>query len=172
MPAARENRHPTLIAEFGTPGDARAAIEALEHHGIDGLEITVLHGPGEGRRQSADRRVLAHIARRLAKGAGAGALIGAVLFGVIGVSFATAGWPVGVIAALLLVGATLGATVGALVSFERGVGMSEDWERTFHEPSAAARPMWIGVYARALADMVRARLVLEDHRPLEVREPS
>jgi hypothetical protein len=172
MPALRDNRHPTLIAEFGTPGDARAAIEALEHHGIDGLEITVLDGPGEGRRQPADRRALTHLGGRLAKGAGVGALIGAVLFGVIGVAFAAAGWPAGAIAALVLVGATLGATVGALVSFERGVGMSEDWERTFQEPSAAASPMWIGVNAREPADMVRAREVLEDHRPLEVRAPS
>ena len=41
MPAQHERRRPSLTAEFGTPGDARAAMEALENHGIDGLEITV-----------------------------------------------------------------------------------------------------------------------------------
>jgi hypothetical protein len=172
MPALRQNRHPKLIAEFGTPGDARAAIEALEHHGIDGLEIQVLGDPDEGRRQPADRRALTHVGKRLAKGLVLGALIGGLAFAVVGVAFAAAGSPAGVIAALVLVGLALGAIVGAFVSVERGVGMSEDWERTFQKPSGAARPMWIGVNARAPADIVRVREVLEDHRPLELRTPS
>jgi hypothetical protein len=169
MPTLRQTRHPTLIAEFGTPGDARAAIEALEHHGIDGLEIQVLDGPADGRRRAADTRTLVHLGRRLARGLAGGALIGAALFGVVALGFAIAGSPVGVIAALVVVGAALGATVGAFWSVERGVGMSEDWEKTFHEPARAARPMWIGVHTRAQPDTVRAREVLEDHRPLDVR---
>jgi hypothetical protein len=171
MPTLRQSRHPTLIAEFGTPGDARAAIEALEHHGIDGLEIKVLDGPGEGRRQPADRRALTYLSGRLAKGIAAGALMGALVFLVVGIAFAAAGYPAGVVAALALLGAALGAIVGAFLSLERGVGMSEDWERTFHEPTAAARPMWIGVHTRSDPDTVRAREVLEDHRPLDIRAP-
>ena len=169
MPALRQNRHPRLIAEFRTRGAARAAMEALEHHGIDGLEITVLDGPSEGRRQPADRRALTHLTGRLAKGLVLGALIGALLFTVVGVAFWAAGSPPGVIAALVLVGVALGAIVGALVSLERGVGMSEDWERTFHEPAAARRRMRIGVHTRSDPDTIRAREVLVDHRPIDIR---
>ena len=172
MPALRQNRNPALIAEFGTPGDARAAIEALEHHGIDGLEIAVLDGAGEGRRQPADRRVLTHLSKRLAKGLGAGTLLGGALFAVVGTAFAAASSPAGAVIALVLVGAALGAIVGAFVSFERGVGMSEDWERTFHEPAAAARPMAIGVNTHSDSDTSRAREVIEDHRPLDIRTPA
>jgi hypothetical protein len=50
MPTQNPRRRPSLAAEFGTPGDARAAMEALENHGIDGLEITVLDGPADDHR--------------------------------------------------------------------------------------------------------------------------
>jgi hypothetical protein len=172
MPARRENRRPTLIAEFGTPGDARAAIEALEHHGIDGLEIQVLDDPGEGRRQTADRRALAHVSGRLAKGIALGALVGAGLFAVIGLAFVAASFPAVAIGALMIAGIGLGAVVGAFWSVERGVGMSEDWEKTFQEPASAARPMRIGVYTKSDPDVARAREVLEDHHPLDVRTPA
>ena len=47
MPTGNQRRRPSLTAEFGTPGEARAAMKALENHGIDGLEITVLDGPAD-----------------------------------------------------------------------------------------------------------------------------
>jgi hypothetical protein len=164
-----ERRRPTLIAEFGTPGDARAAIEALENHGIDGLEITVLDAPGEGRRQPADRRALTHVGGRVAKGAVLGALIGAVLLGVISLVVAAAGGPIAAIVVLPIMGAGLGAAVGAFWSVERGVGVSEDWEKTFQEPAAAAEPTRVAVYTNADEDTARARQVLEDHRPRDVQ---
>jgi hypothetical protein len=165
----RERRRPTLIAEFGTPGDARAAIEALENHGIDGLEITVLDAPGKDRRQPADRRALTHVGGRVAKGAALGALAGAVILGVVGLVVAAAGGPVAAMVVLLIIGAGLGAAVGAFWSVERGVGMSEDWEKTFQEPASATKPMRIGVYTKAETDTARARRVLEDHRPLGIQ---
>ena len=75
MPAQDQRRRPALTAEFGTPGDARAAMEALENHGIDGLEITVLDGHGEQGRRSADRRELVYISGRVGKGTAVGIYI-------------------------------------------------------------------------------------------------
>jgi hypothetical protein len=162
-------RRPTLIAEFGTPGDARTAIEALENHGIDGLEITVLDGATEDRRQPADRRALTHVGGRVAKGAAFGALVGAVLLGIVGLVVAAAGGPIAAMVALLIIGAGLGAAVGAFWSVERGVGMSEDWEKTFQEPAAAPEVTRIGVFTSAADETARARQVLEEHRPLDVQ---
>jgi hypothetical protein len=170
MPTQNPRRRPSLAARYGTPGDARAAIEALENHGIDGLAITVLDGPEEDRRQGADRRALVHVGGRVAKGIALGALVGAMVLGVVGVIVAVAGAPAAVIVAFVFVGAGLGAAVGAFWSVERGVGMSEDWEKTFQEPSAATKPVRIGVYTRDDANTERARQVLEDHRPLDVHD--
>src|SRR6266704_2496125 len=99
MPAQNQRRRPSLTAEFGTAGDARAAMEALENRGIVGLMVGV---------------------------------------------------------------------AGAFWGVERGVGMSEDWEKTFEEPAAAAKPMRIGVYTNRKAETMRARHVLEHHRPLDI----
>jgi len=160
--------NPALIADFGSPEEARASIEALEHHGIDGLEISIVAEADEIRRQSADRRTLVHLTGRVAKGIGAGALVGAVLFCVAGVAFVAAGWPLGAAVALVLAGATIGATAGAFIGVERGVAASEGWERTFHEPKAT--PVSIGVHTADASDVVRAREVLEGHHPLALRD--
>jgi hypothetical protein len=170
MPTQNQRRRPSLAAEFGTPGDARAAMEALENHGIDGLEITVLDGPGDDHRRPADRRALVHVGGRVAKGIALGAVVGAVVLGLVGVIVAVAGAPAAVILAFVLLGAGLGAAVGAFWSVERGVAMSEDWEKTFQEPAAATKPMRIGVFTRGEADTIRARQVLEDHRPLDIQD--
>jgi hypothetical protein len=167
-----QRRRPSLTAEFGTPGDARAAMKALENHGIDGLEITVLDGPEDNDRQPADRRELVFISGRVGKGAALGAVVGAVVLGVVGVITAIAGAAAVLIVAFVLLGAGLGAAVGAFLGVERGVGMSEDWEKTFEEPAAATKPMRIGVYTSGDAETMRARHVLEHHRPLDIRDQT
>jgi hypothetical protein len=172
MPAQNQRRRPSLTAEFGTPGDARAAMEALENHGIDGLEITVLDDPREEDRRPADRRELVYISGRVGKGIAFGAVVGAAVFGIVGVIEGVAGAPAGVIVASVLVGVALGAAVGAFLGVERGVGMSEDWEKTFEEPAAATKPMRIGVYTNGNAETMRARHVLEHHRPLDIQDQT
>jgi hypothetical protein len=167
-----QRRRPSLTAEFGTPGDARAAMKALENHGIDGLEITVLDGPEDDDRRPADRRELVFISGRVGKGAALGAVVGAVVLGVVGVIAVLAGAAAVVIVAFVILGAGLGAAVGAFWGVERGVGMSEDWERTFEEPAAATKPMRIGVYTSGQAETMRARHVLEHHRPLDIRDQT
>src|ERR1700716_695573 len=172
MPAQNRRRRPSLTAEFGTPGDARAAMEALENHGIDGLEITVLDDPREEDRRPSDRRELVYISGRVGKGIAFGAVVGAAVFGIVGVIEGVAGAPAGVIVASVLLGVALGAAVGAFLGVERGVGMSEDWEKTFEEPAAATKPMRIGVYTNGDAETMRARHVLEHHRPLDIQDQT
>jgi hypothetical protein len=169
MPAQEQRRHPSLTAEFGTPGDARAAMKALENHGIDGLEITVLDGPEDDDRRPADRRELVFISGRVGKGIALGAVVGAAVLGIVGVIAAIAGAPAVLIVAFVVLGAGLGAAVGAFWGVERGVGMSEDWEKTFEEPASATKPMRIGVYTNGDAETMRARHVLERHRPLDIQ---
>jgi hypothetical protein len=172
MPAQEQRRRPSLTAEFGTPGDARAAMKALENHGIDGLEITVLDGPEDDDRRRSDRRELVFISGRVGKGIAFGAVIGAAVLGIVGVIAAIAGAPAVLIVAFVVLGAGLGAAVGAFWGVERGVGMSEDWEKTFEEPAAATKPMRIGVYTNGDAETMRARHVLERHRPLDIQEQT
>lgn len=86
MTDVQHRGRPALVAQFGSPGDARAAIEALEHHGID------------------------------------------------------------------------------------GVGTSDEWEQTFHEPRTIVVPAEI--YTDSAEEAARARHVLEEHRPLTLREQS
>src|SRR2546421_2555035 len=178
MPAQNQRRRPSLTAEFGTPGDARAAMEALENQGIDGLEITVLGDPGESDdpgerdRRPADRRELVYISGRVGKGIAFGAVVGAAVFGIVGVIEGVAGAPTGVIVASVLLGVALGAAVGAFLGVERGVGMSEDWEKTFEEPAAATTPTRIGVYTNGNTETMRARHVLEHHRPLDIQDQT
>jgi hypothetical protein len=93
-----------------------------------------------------------------------------VILGVVGLVVAAAGGPVAAMVVLLIIGAGLGAAVGAFWSVERGVGMSEDWEKTFEEPAAATKPMRIGVYTNGDAETTRARHVLEHHRPVELQD--
>jgi hypothetical protein len=167
-----QRRRPSLTAEFGTPGDARAAMKALENHGIDGLEITVLDGPEDDDRRPADRRELVFISGRVGKGAALGAVVGAVVLGVVGVIAVLAGAAPVLIVAFVILGAGLGAAVGAFWGVERGVGMSEDWEKTFEEPAGASKPMRIGVYTSGQAETMRARHVLEHHRPVDIRDQT
>jgi hypothetical protein len=169
-PQSTSRRPPALIADFATAEDARAAIEALEHHGIDGLEISLLDAPAEARRDPADQRLVDYIGRRVVTGAALGAVIGAAVFGVAAVVFAVLGWPAGAVAGTVFAGVVLGATLGAFLSFERGVGESESWDWTFMD--TLPKPIRVGVHTVTNRDTVRAREALEHHRPLHLRIPA
>jgi hypothetical protein len=171
MPALPHNeREPALIAEFATAEDARAAIEALENHGIDGLEISLLDAPAEARRDPADQRLVDYIGRRVVTGVVLGAVIGASVFGVAAVVFVALGWPLGAVVATVLAGIALGAILGAFFSFERGVGESESWDSTFLD--TLPKPVRVGVHTVTDSDAMRARKALEHHRPIAIRSPQ
>jgi len=169
-PQSTPRRPPVLIAEFATAEDARAAIEALENHGIDGLEIALLDAPAEARRDPADQRLVDYIGRRVVAGVVLGAVVGASVFGVAAVVFAALGWPLGAVVATVLAGIALGAILGAFFSFERGVGESESWDSTFLD--TLPKPIRVGVHTITDPDTVRARTALEAHRPLAIRAPQ
>jgi hypothetical protein len=159
-----------LTALFRSPEDARAAIEALEHHGIDGVEIGVPVPPRADRPQSVDRRTLLHIGGRAGKGIAAGVVVGAAAFAVAGVVLLLIGLPAAAFAGLVLAGAAIGGTAGAFIGVERGVGMSESWEQTFHEPRAHTVP--VEVHTTSASDTATARRVLEERGPLRLSESS
>lgn len=168
MTGVQQRGRPALVAEFGSPEDARAAIEALEHHGIDGVEIGVPTPPETDRRQPADRRTLLYVGDRAGKGIVVGALVGAAIFAIVGVVFLVIGWPLAVYGGLVLAGAAIGGTAGAFIGVERGVGMSEGWERTFHEPAAHKVP--VEVHASSAGEAATARRVLEERHPVSIRD--
>jgi hypothetical protein len=147
-----------LIATFRSPEDARAAIEALEHHGIDGVAIDVPRPPRDDRLPSVDRRTLLHVGGRAGKGIAAGVVL--LLIGL----------PAAAFVGIVLAGAAIGGTAGAFIGIERGVGMSESWEQTFHEPRAHRVP--VEVHTTSAAEAATARRVLEERGPLELREAS
>jgi hypothetical protein len=161
---------PSLIAEFATADEARAAIDALENHGIDGLEISLLDAPAEARQDPADQRIVRYLGERTARGVGLGAAIGAAAFGVAAVVFAVLGWPAGAVAGTVLAGAVLGGTVGAFLSFERSVGESESWDWTFMD--TLPKPVRLGVHTLSDTDALRARRVLEHLHPLHLRSSA
>ena len=169
-PQSTPRRPPALIAEFASAEEARAAMEALENHGIDGLQISLLDAPAEIRRDPADQRLVHYVGRRVVTGVALGAVIGASVFGVAAVVFAALGWPLGAVVATVLAGIALGAILGAFFSFERGVGMSDSWEDTFLD--ALPKPIRVGVHTVTDQDTMRARAALERHRPLAIRAPQ
>ena len=159
-----------LVAQFRSPEDARAAIEALEHHGIDGGEFGVPAPPRDDRRQSVDRRTMVRVGGQAGKGIAAGAVVGAAILAVVGVVFLLLGWPAGAFVGIVLAGAAIGGTAGAFIGVERGVATSESWEQTFHEPRA--NPVPVEVHTTSAAETATARRVLEQRRPLALHESS
>ena len=45
-------------------------------------------------------------------------------------------------------------------------------EKTFEERAATTKPMRIGVYTNGKAETMRARHVLEHHRPLDIQDQT
>ena len=78
--------------------------------------------------------------------------------------------PVGALVGLVLAGIAIGGAAGAFIGVEQGVGMSESWDETFHEPGARTVP--VEVHTTSAAEQARARRVLEDQRPRALHESS
>ncbi len=170
--AAVAARFPDMVA-------ARAALEALEHVGVDGDDLELLGAPVDVARipsdpKPTDRRTARHIGGRLARGVEIGAAAGAVLGLLMGVLVVTVTDATssrgGLVLALVIAGLGLGATVGVFVSFERSVGLSDDWSLTFED--APAGPVWVAVYSRRTTTTDRAARELARLHPLELRRDA
>jgi hypothetical protein len=159
----------TLAARFRDMTDARAAIEALENQGVDGSDI-VLAGrvaheastPGD--EEPTDERIIRHVGSRVVAGAAIGAAVGAVLGVLVTVASSVDS---SVVFGSVLAGLLIGGIAGTFVSFERGVGHSESWELTFHDPASGA--VWVTIATDEPETIGTATEVLHSLHPMEVR---
>ena len=171
----RAGSGPAVAARYADLGQARAAIGALERAGLDGNDIELLGRPADAARvprdpKMADRRVVFYLLPRLARGLALGLAVGLFLGLVIAaVAFATGvlSWSIGRFGVCLLVGVFPGATLGVFLSFERSVSFSDDWALTFED--APAGPVWVGVYTADAETHAKARRVLAQQEPIELR---
>jgi hypothetical protein len=167
---------PAVAARFATLEQARRAMLALEHAGLDGDDLELLGRPVDAARvprdpKRADLRLVLYLLPRLAGGlalgAGAGFGLGLLVAGVL-MGTGVLSWSWGAFAICVLIALFPGMTLGVFIAFERSVGVSEDWSLTFAD--APPGPVWVGVHTRAVDVRARARQVLEDQRPLELRQ--
>jgi enoyl-CoA hydratase/carnithine racemase len=159
---------------------ARVAIESLENAGIDGDDIELLGQPVESARPApnpkvVDKRVARHLLPRIAVGAlfGAAAGVGlglAVALVLVLASVSESLGGAGFVFAITLVGVGLGAVVGALINFERSVGLSDAWPLTFDDVPDGV--VWLAVYTADRQAVNRAADVLAEHHPLELRNDA
>jgi enoyl-CoA hydratase/carnithine racemase len=165
-----------VAASFPSMDAARDAIESLENAGIDGDDIELLGEPVDNTRPApnpkiVDKRVARHLVPRILTGGLTGAAVGAgfglVLALVLAVVADSLGGG-GFVFAITLVGIGLGAVVGALINFERRVGLSDSWPLTFDDTPAGV--VWLAVYTADRHAVNRAADRLAEHHPLELRK--
>jgi hypothetical protein len=164
-----------VVATFPDMEAARAAVSALERHGIDGANISLLGRRAEQAAEEADTRgrdaaAAGHVARRVAAGAAAGSAAGGVTGFLAGLAaFAIPGvGPVvgaGVLAATIG-GAVGGAAVGGVVGAESAMDMSGAWELTYE--SVRAGRVLVGVHGDDEDVVDRGEEALTGHRPLSL----
>jgi hypothetical protein len=127
-----------VVATFGTPEQARDALEALSRAGFDADKVSLVGHDAEEVASDPDTRLRDLDATgEVGKKAAASGALGSVLGGLAGAAaFAIPGvGPVvgtGILGALLaggIAGGTLGGMVGGIASME----LSESWELTFSE---------------------------------------
>jgi hypothetical protein len=153
--------------------DARAAIEALENKGIDGSDIVlagrVAHeASAPGDEEPTDERMTRHVGSRVITGAVIGGSIGAAVGAALGLLVTVvSSVDASVIFGSVLAGLLIGAIAGTFVSFERGVGHSESWELTFHDPASGA--VWVTIATDEPEMIGTATEVLHSLHPMEVR---
>jgi hypothetical protein len=157
---------------------ARVAIESLENAGIDGDDIELLGQPVESARPApnpkvVDKRVARHLLPRIAVGALFGAAAGVGLGLAVGLVLASVSESLGgagLVFAITLAGVGLGAVVGALINFERSVGLSDAWPLTFDDVPDGV--VWLAVYTADRQAVNRAADRLAEHHPLELRKEA
>lgn len=178
-PAGRPAKHgrngvPGVMARFPDVESARDAINALEDHNIDGVDVTLLGDravAAEHTRTRAvpDRNVLRHASKLVVRGAVLGVIGGLLASGlVVGIGLlVSADVRDHALAQVMIVVAFtfLGGIVGSFFSIEQGVGYSESWYLTFQDIPDGE--IWVAVFDNPGV----AHDVLAD-RALEVRAPT
>ena len=162
------------MARFPDMESARDAITALEGHGIDGVDVTLLGDRAVAAEHATtravpDRNVLRHASKLVLRGAALGTVGGLLASGIvvgIGLLVSEGVRDHGLAQVMIVIAFTfLGAIVGSFFSIEQGVGYSESWYLTFQDIPDGE--IWVAVFDRT--DV--AREVLTD-RAIEVRAPA
>ena len=167
---------PAIAGRFRTMGKARDVVRALDNAGIDGNDLRLVGPAAEAAatattNETADRRVTRYVTPRVVAGTAIGAVVGAAVGLVASLLALAAKDDVSSGAALVTMAtlgvALLGAVVGAMLTFERTVSLSEDWPMTFEETGTA--DVWVAVYTEDAVTRARAADTLERFDPVEIR---
>jgi hypothetical protein len=159
-----------LLATFGDLDAARSAMAALERHGVDGDDISLLGpAPAEADREDTSDRDGA-LSRQVLKGTATGGGIGTIAGGLAGVAaFAIPGVGpfigTGILAGVLA-GAVGGGAVGGVAGGVSQLQTGEDWELT-HADMREGRSV-VAVHADNRHDLDRAADALKSCTPLRL----
>jgi MFS family permease len=164
---------PSAMARYATLTDARSAIEALERHGVDGVDIVLAGWRADAAERSrrtsgADGQFVRYLGWSVIRGAVPGGVIG-MLLGAIAAGIVLAFWDVrawGLVLGFCAgFGAGLGALIGSFVDVERHVGFSDAWALTLQDIPDGS--IWVLVFDHT----DRARDVVLRTNPVELRAP-
>ncbi len=165
-----------VVATFPDMEHARKALLALEQHGVEADNISLLGRAAEQVESDLNPRERdTGVAKEIAKGAGLGTAIGTGAGGVVGFIGGLLAWGIPGIGpvvgtaiwAATVGGAGVGAAIGGLVGGTAVIGQSEAWEKSFEESVRTGRVL-VGVHADSREDIDKATGVLRDAHPLRV----
>lgn len=161
-----------IAALFDGLNEARAAVDALEASGIDGVHIS-LEGPAVARAASREdtRRRDARVSRYVGFHVGAGMVVGGLVGAAIGIAIAASlsGSALSV-AAAGVGGVVLGGAVGGMIGGVGSIDVTPDWELTFDDISRGN--VVVLVSSDDDDEISRATDALREQKPRAVRRLS
>ncbi|MEA2716475.1 MAG: hypothetical protein QOI99_792 [Actinomycetota bacterium] len=161
-----------VVATFGSPEQAREALEGLSRAGFDADKVSLVGHDAEEVASDPDTRlrdleVTGEVAKKAATGATVGtvlgALAGAAAFVIPGVGTAVG---TGIFAALAA-GGIGGGAVGGMVGGISSMDLSESWELTFQEALRGGKAL-VAAHAESDEEARRAQEVFEKEKPEKI----
>ena len=161
-----------VVATYGTPEQARDALEGLSRAGFDADKISLVGHDAEEVASDPDTRLrdldaTGEVAGTAAKagvvGGILGALAGAAAFAIPGVGPVIGTGIFGALAAGGIAGGTLGGMVGGIASME----LSESWELTFQEALRGGKAL-VAAHAGSDEEAQKAVEALEKEDPEKI----
>ncbi len=161
-----------VVATYGSPEQARDALEALSRSGFDADKVSLVGQDAEEVASDPDTRLrdldtTGEVAKKAAAsgalGGVLGALAGAAAFVIPGVGPVIGTGIFGALAAGGIAGGTLGGMVGGIASME----LSESWELTFQEALRGGKAV-VAAHAESDDEAREAEKVLEKEEPEKI----
>ncbi|MEA2686288.1 MAG: hypothetical protein QOE93_1483 [Actinomycetota bacterium] len=168
---SRPSTH-NVVATYGSPEQAREALESLGRAGFDADRVSLVGQEAEAAASDADTRlrdleVTAEVGKKAATGGMVGtvlgALAGAAAFAIPGIG---AGIGTGIFAAMAA-GGIGGGAVGGMVAGIGSMDLSESWELTFQEAIRGGKAL-VAVHAESDDEVKQAVDVLENEKPEKI----